>query len=49
MQSVTLGPGSGAIVEFVMPEEGLYHFVDHSFANAEMGAVGTIKAEKASD
>ena len=45
MQSVTLPPGGGAIVEFIIPEKGLYHFVDHSFANAEAGAIGTIKAE----
>lgn len=45
MQSVTIGPGGGAIVEFIMPEKGYYHFVDHSFANAEAGAMGTIKAE----
>ncbi len=45
MQSVYLGPASGAIVEFVIPEKGSYTFVDHSFADATMGAVGIIKAE----
>jgi len=45
MQSVYLGPASGAIVEFVIPEKGSYTFVDHSFADATMGAIGTIKAE----
>lgn len=45
MQSVFLGPASGAITEFVLPEKGSYTFVDHSFADAEMGARGEIKAE----
>jgi nitrite reductase (NO-forming) len=45
MQSVYLGPASGTIVEFVIPEKGNYTFVDHSFADATMGAVGIIKAE----
>ena len=45
MQSVYLGPASGAVVEFVLPEKGTYTFVDHSFADAELGAKGQIKAE----
>ncbi len=45
MQSVYLGPASGAIVEFVIPEKGRYTFVDHSFADADMGAMGTFEAE----
>ena len=45
MQSIYLGPASAAIVEFVMPEKGSYPFVDHSFADAEMGATGILKAE----
>jgi nitrite reductase (NO-forming) len=45
MQSVYLGPASGAVVEFVLPEKGIFTFVDHSFANAELGAKGAIKAE----
>jgi nitrite reductase (NO-forming) len=45
MQSVYLGPASGAIVEFVIPEKGRYTFVDHSFADAEMGAMGSFEAE----
>jgi nitrite reductase (NO-forming) len=45
MQSVYLGPASGAIVEFVAPEKGRYTFVDHSFADAEMGAMGAFVAE----
>jgi nitrite reductase (NO-forming) len=45
MQAVYLGPACGAIVEFVMPEKGRYTFVDHSFADAEMGAIGQFVAE----
>jgi nitrite reductase (NO-forming) len=45
MQSVYLGPASGAIVEFVIPEKGVYTFVDHSFADATMGAIGAFKAD----
>jgi nitrite reductase (NO-forming) len=40
MQTVLLGASSGAIVEFVMPEGGKYPFVDHEFADVELGAVG---------
>lgn len=45
MQSVYLGPASGAVIEFVLPEKGTYTFLDHSFADAELGAKGEIKAE----
>lgn len=45
MQTVLLGSSSGAIVEFVLPEEGTYPFVDHEFADVEKGAVGLIVAE----
>lgn len=45
MQSVYLGPASGAIIEFIIPEKGRYTFVDHSFADAEMGAMGAFEAQ----
>ncbi len=45
MQSVYLGPASGATVEFVLPEKGKYTFVDHSSADVEMGAIGSFVAE----
>ena len=45
MQAVLVGPAQGAIMEFVLPEKGRYTFVDHSFANAEMGAAGAFVAE----
>lgn len=45
MQAVLVGPAQGAIMEFVLPEKGTYTFVDHSFANATMGAAGTFAAD----
>jgi nitrite reductase (NO-forming) len=45
LQSIYLGPASGAVIEFIIPEKGRYTFVDHSFADAEMGAVGALVAE----
>jgi nitrite reductase (NO-forming) len=45
MQAVLVGPAQGAIMEFVLPEKGKYTFVDHSFANAEMGAAGVFSAD----
>jgi len=45
MQTVLLGASNGAIVEFVIPEAGTYTFVDHEFADVELGAVGQIVAK----
>jgi nitrite reductase (NO-forming) len=45
MQAVLVGPAQGAVMEFVLPEKGTYTFVDHSFANATMGAIGAFVAE----
>jgi nitrite reductase (NO-forming) len=45
MQAALVGPAQGVIMEFVLPEKGRYTFVDHSFANAEMGAAGVFDAE----
>lgn len=45
MQAVLVGPAQGAIMEFVLPEKGSYTFVDHSFANATMGAMGVLVAD----
>ncbi len=42
---VSLPPATSAIVEFVLPEKGRYTFLDHSFADAEMGASGTFIAD----
>lgn len=45
MQAVLVGPAQGAIMDFVLPEKGSYTFVDHSFANATMGAMGVFAAD----
>lgn len=45
MDVVDLPPAMSAIVEFVIPEKGRYTFVDHSFADAEMGASGEFIAD----
>jgi nitrite reductase (NO-forming) len=44
MQTVLLGASNGAVVEFVVPENGEYPFVDHEFADATLGAVGKLRA-----
>src|SRR5215467_393574 len=44
LQTVDLGASQGAIVELVLPEKGDYIMVDHFFANAELGAIGLIRA-----
>lgn len=41
-QTVLLPAAGAAIVEFVVPEDGIYTFVDHEFADAETGATGHI-------
>jgi nitrite reductase (NO-forming) len=45
MDVIDLPPAMSAIVEFVIPEKGKYTFVDHSFADAEMGAAGMFVAD----
>lgn len=44
MQTVLLGASNGAVMEFVVPEEGDYVLVDHEFADAQKGALGRLKA-----
>lgn len=44
MQTVLLGASNGAVLEWIVPEEGLYVLVDHEFADASKGAVGKIIA-----
>jgi nitrite reductase (NO-forming) len=41
---VLLGASNGAVVEFIVPEEGSYVLVDHEFADVQKGAVGMLKA-----
>jgi nitrite reductase (NO-forming) len=45
LQSVSIGPGDGAVVEFQVEEPGMYPFVNHSFGHASHGAVGLFHAE----
>lgn len=44
MQTVLLGASNGAVMDFIVPEEGSYKLVDHEFADAERGAAGTLIA-----
>lgn len=48
MQTVLLGASNGAVMEFIVPEEGHYVLVDHEMADAEKGAKGLIVTEKES-
>jgi nitrite reductase (NO-forming) len=43
MQTVTIPPGGGYMVELTIPDAGLYPFVTHSFAYTGKGALGLIK------
>jgi nitrite reductase (NO-forming) len=45
LQSVTIGPGDGAVVEFTLTQPGHYPFVNHSFGHAAQGAVGLFLAQ----
>ena len=42
MQTVSVNPGGGMMVEFSIPEAGDYPFVSHSFADASKGALGVL-------
>jgi nitrite reductase (NO-forming) len=44
MQTALIGSSSGAVLEFIVAEEGRYVLVDHEFADASKGAVGQIVA-----
>lgn len=44
MQTVLLGASNSAVVEFIVPEDGLYKLVDHEFHDAERGAAGALIA-----
>ena len=47
MQTVPLGASNGAVLEFIVPEEGDYLLVDHEFADVMKGAAGRIRAASA--
>lgn len=44
MQTVLLGASNGAVVDFIVPEDGVYKLVDHEFRDAERGAAGALIA-----
>lgn len=44
MQTVLLGASNSAVMEFIVPEAGVYKLVDHEFADAERGAAGALVA-----
>lgn len=46
MQTVLLGASNGAVMEFIVPEDGHYVLVDHEMADAEKGAKGLIITEE---
>lgn len=43
MQTVTIPPGGGAVLELTIPDAGSYPFLTHSFMAADMGALGVLK------
>ena len=43
-QAVDLSPAQGAVIEFVMPEDGLYPMVTHAFNFVGRGALGLFQA-----
>jgi nitrite reductase (NO-forming) len=45
LQSITIGPGDGACVEFTLDEPGTYPAVNHAFGHAAHGAIALLKAE----
>ena len=44
MQTALVGSSNGAVLEFIVAEEGRYVLVDHEFADASKGAIGQIVA-----
>lgn len=44
MQTALIGSSNGAVLEFIVAEEGRYVIVDHEFADASKGAIGQIVA-----
>lgn len=44
LQSISLEPDQGAIIDLIFPEPGIYPFVDHAFNHATKGAAGAFIA-----
>ena len=45
LQSISIGPGDGACVEFTVDEPGEYVAVNHAFGHAAHGAIAILNAE----
>ena len=45
LQSISVGPGDGACVEFTVEEPGTYIAVNHSFGHAAHGGIALLQAE----
>jgi nitrite reductase (NO-forming) len=45
LQSITIGPGDGACVEFTVNEPGNYVAVNHAFGHAAHGAIAILSAK----
>ena len=45
MQTVLLGSSNGAVLEFIVSEEGHYVLVDHEMADMQKGAAGLFIAK----
>jgi nitrite reductase (NO-forming) len=45
LQSIAVGPGDGACVEFTIDEPGIYPAVNHAFGHAAHGAIALLEAE----
>ena len=45
LQSISVGPGDGACVEFTLDEPGEYPVVNHAFGHAAHGALALLRAE----
>lgn len=45
LQSITIGPGDGAVVEFTVEEPGTYVVVNHAFGHASQGAIAILDAQ----
>ena len=45
IQTATIAPGGGAVVEFTVLQAGKYPFVTHAFGDADAGAMGIFDAK----
>lgn len=46
LQTASIPPGGGAVVEFTVLQPGTYPFVTHAFGDADHGAIGIFKAKE---